>query len=102
MCEPEIGSVLTEKVSLVLTDASHSTPSAGNQLISAHVVLSRRDMDDMVRPIGSVRGSGAHWRVFCSELMLYRCTRILPTENWKVEDIKERLDGGEENFLQDA
>lgn len=65
--EPKNGSVLTEKMKLVLADPLQNTCSARGQPGSAHVVPPKRNMEEVVRLVGSVMASWAHWHVSCSD-----------------------------------
>lgn len=63
------GSLLTVKVSLVLSDPPYSTRRGRGQSSCAHDVFSKKEMKDAVRLLGSVMAPGAQGHVFCSDLM---------------------------------
>lgn len=70
-CERDPGSVLTEKVNLDLSDLLYNTRSAQRYSRSAYEVLSKRDMENLVKVVGSFMAPGTHWYVFCLDLLFY-------------------------------
>lgn len=94
------GSVLTEKVHLVLTDPPYITCGARGQLSSTHNVLSKRDMENAARPMVNVIAPGAQEHIICSDIMFYYWSRSLCAAKEEVEDVDGNLEGGEEQVLE--
>lgn len=67
--EFETGSVLTAKVSLVLTDPPYNNRNARDQSDCAHEVLSKKDVEYEMRLMGNVMARGAHGHISCADLM---------------------------------
>lgn len=69
------GSVLTNKINLVLADSLYNTRSALCQSKSAHEGFSKRELENAVRLMSNVLFSGVHGNLLCSDLMQIIGTR---------------------------
>lgn len=69
--ELDNGFALIEKTNLVLASPRFSTRRAQSQFSSAHDVFPKRDIEDVARLLRNVMVSGAHWHIFCSDVMIY-------------------------------
>lgn len=70
--DPETGSVLTERVSLLLAESPFRTRRARGQSSSAHNMFSERDMKDSVRLMSSMMALKSDGHILCSDLIFSR------------------------------
>lgn len=84
----EADSVFTEKVSLVLAIPLKNTCSGQAQSSSAHIVLSRTDMEELVRLLGSGMAPGLHGHMSCLDLECFHWNSSLPAPEDRIENVK--------------
>lgn len=91
--ELDTGSNPTENVDLALADLPYSTRSAWGQSNSAHDVFSKRDVENVVRLVGSVVAPGAHAQVLCSDLKIYQRNKSSLAAKEEVDIVGGDLEG---------
>lgn len=83
------GSVLAEKVNVVLAHPPCSIRSAQSQSSSAQDLFWKRHMEDAVWIIGNVEASEAHMHILRSKLVFYHWNKTFYAAKEKVENVND-------------
>lgn len=82
----------------MLVSPPYHTRSARGHTNSAHGVFWKEGMDSIVKLMSSVTASGAHGRMFCSDLVFLHWNKIFRRQTEMVEDVKVSSENSKERL----